>query len=406
MHIDLAASIREVLDNMEPVSINALGTLQLKHIPAFFSDKGTTLSPPTMVLDVKDNITPNAPLIKTISSNYGITKDAAKELINTFNKKLLNNLLNYKKVYIDGVAVITRADNGKVDIETTNGSVSAYYKDLPKITIIPNIKVQTSPQDEALEPIVPVVAVDGDSTSEVSIVPDHGSNGIDSINEVIEPSSAEQDVISQKQEVIAPLFSQPKLEAKTIISPQETKTIVPPIIAPTSSQPTVPVPQYVVQEKKPSLLWPLILLSAILLVILLCYRTCIHYAFNNDNISPDSKMTITEVDVLDGVTATDSISAQALTELRNDNSIIPVSGMCKIITGVFSRTTNVLNMRDKVRDAGYQVYSESYGEYTRVGLEFNCNDDTDLEAFLQEVRRVIAPKAWYLDPSLYVDYID
>ncbi len=412
MHIDIAASIREVLDNMESVSINALGTLQLKHIPAYFSDKGTTMSPPRMVLDIEDNITSNTPLIRTIADNYGITKDAAQKLVSTFNKKLLNNLVNYKKVSINGVALITRSDKGEVKLETTTGFLEAYYNGLPKVSIIPNNKSESSPQEEREASIIPAVINPEDSASIDTVLPKHESNGIDQITSPVEPVITEKKPpITQKQESPTPKTS-PKISPKTsptvaefvqAISEKRDATVTPVVpVAPS----VAPEQAYVYEEKKPSILWPLILLTAILLAILLCYRACSNYAFTNDNKSSDPQMTITEVDVLDGVTASDSISAQALTELRKDNSIIPASGKCKIITGVFLRNVNVVNMRDKVRGAGYEVYSESYGEYTRVGLEFNCDEETDLEAYLQEVRSVIASRAWYLDPTLYVEYVN
>ena len=61
-------------------------------------------------------------------------------------------------------------------------------------------------------------------------------------------------------------------------------------------------------------------------------------------------------------------------------------------------------MKDRVSNLGYEVYTESLGNYTRVGLVFECGENTDLEAFIQKIRRELAAKAWYLDPTLYVEY--
>ena len=92
---------------MKAVSITGIGTIKLQHVSAFFSDNGTTLSPPQMVLDINDSITPNNPLIKTIANNYGLSKQEADKVVSTFNKKLLTRLVNYKKVYLKGCLLYT-----------------------------------------------------------------------------------------------------------------------------------------------------------------------------------------------------------------------------------------------------------------------------------------------------------
>ena len=60
-------------------------------------------------------------------------------------------------------------------------------------------------------------------------------------------------------------------------------------------------------------------------------------------------------------------------------------------------------MKQKLESGFYQSYEEQNGKFTRVGLVFDCNSQ-DLEEFIQQIRNEVSPKAWYLNPELYVAY--
>lgn len=83
--------------------------------------------------------------------------------------------------------------------------------------------------------------------------------------------------------------------------------------------------------------------------------------------------------------------------------IIPSSNECVIITGSLHKESNINRMRDKLSSSGYELYEESFHDLTRIGLVFSC-EDTDLNIFIQEVRKNVSEKAWYLDPELTVPY--
>jgi nucleoid DNA-binding protein len=403
VHIDVAATIREVLDDMHAVSITGIGTMKLKHMSAFFSDNGTTLSPPKIVLDISDSVTPNSHLIQTIANNYGIDIKDAESVVAEFNKKLLTNLVNYKKVYLKGVALIKQSEKGKVKVESDTEDIYRYYNGLPKVKISSVMNSTKRITDRPVTPAVPestkVITKSVDKKA-ISKQFTNGSLGSGS-NSV--PSNLESKKEVATKPFLAPAKSaEPKLDLK--YNPGPTEPVKSSNVkAPSNIEPS---PIYHYEEKKPSVIWPLLLATVGLLIILLCYKACSNYAFSgrqNDGIQAD--MIVEDVDPLDGVYATDSISAAALSKLRDSkDGLIPASGQCKIITGVFARNNNALRMKDKVRNAGYEVYTESIGEYTRVGLLFDCNEGTDLESFLQNIRREIAYRAWYLDPSLYVEY--
>lgn len=391
MYINVAAGIREVLDNMQAVSISPLGTLRLKHIPAYFSDKGTTLSPPKMILDHNDQITSNKPLIARLVRNYGINKEAAQKVVHSFNKKLLNNLINYKKVSIENVTIITRSEKGKIKVAPLDGFVEVYYNGLPIVDVEPILKTKKTTIN-TITPAPKVIPPNKNRPTPISSAPKPiiATNGV---NKEAKVPPVTKTVSTKQTEKPISSFVTP-IEQKSVVKPKTPSTVAPL---------TQTTPIYI--KDKPSILKPLMLIAAILLLLALCYKGCTTFLMDNgkSGIKTD-KANIVRTDI-DDITPVDSISAEALEEMRKDKTLIPASGECKIITGVFSRYINVEQMKNKLYNAGYIVYTEPLGAYTRVGLIYDCNQETDLEAYLQEVRRRISKRAWYLDPSLYVDYI-
>ncbi len=97
--------------------------------------------------------------------------------------------------------------------------------------------------------------------------------------------------------------------------------------------------------------------------------------------------------------------SETVSEVKEDLSEYPqgISESCVIIIGSFSNYQNVNAAERKLKNRGYSVYVEEYGPYTRVGFEFDCTGK-NLEAYIQDIRRSIESKAWYLQPELHVDY--
>ena len=83
--------------------------------------------------------------------------------------------------------------------------------------------------------------------------------------------------------------------------------------------------------------------------------------------------------------------------------IIPASGECVIIVGSFIKSLNAIKMASLLERKGFTVYQSEYEGFKRVGLKYTCIDE-DLEAYLQNIRKNISKKAWYLSPELEVPY--
>jgi len=380
--IEITSAIREVLDDMNAVTINGLGTLSLKHQSAHFINKGETLSPPQMELQFSSNIDTNSALIKKIVENFKISKSKAQEVVNVFSQKVLNAYVNYGQVNLSGIGTLKKTDLGKVGFKPSDSFVGSYYKDYPEIPIsrisksIEKKSIKELPIQRPLKPEVKKVA---------------STNG--TINEKIKNDLVEPSVIKPQTKAV----EKPKPIASTVVKPQSK---VQPIQKP------APV---VYNEPKRSWLWPFLYLIGLLLFLLLCFKTCnAIYNYNSGNKGAVKEESIeNQSNILEGVVAEDSTAQEFLDSqnLNNENGIVlPASGMCKIITGVFARQINIERRSELITREGYNLYTEPFGPYTRVGMQFNCDESTGLEEYLQNVRSEIDPFSWYLDPSLYVEY--
>jgi len=401
VHIDVAAIIREILSDRQVVSITGLGSLRLVHQSASFSEKGKALKPPSMELVFSESTGTNTSLTKRISDNYKITNEQAGQVLKKFNKKILTLLVNYNKVSIPGVALIEKSKKDKIKVTPSLAYVDAYYKGLPKISVTPILsstdkvlKDNPSTRKEIKKTIISSVSELKNSPS--SKISDAQSNGKSDYS-AKEKTYVPPPVIPSQGK--ATMTKEP--QAKTSIKSEPT-----PAAATTFSSEKQQRPLYSASaEKRRDFLWPIIMLVAFLLLMLLGIKACNSIMNMNSNKS-GLELIDSETEIIDEIVANDSMSSYDIEKMTNDGSLIPASGQCKIVTGVYSKLSNVVNMKEKVRDAGYEVYTEEFGTYTRVGLVYNCDEETDLEAYLQGIRRELNPRAWYLDPSLYVEYIN
>lgn len=78
---------------------------------------------------------------------------------------------------------------------------------------------------------------------------------------------------------------------------------------------------------------------------------------------------------------------------------------CVIILGSYKNQRNAIRMMRDVETAGHKLYVGVNGEFTRVGLTYNCAK-ADLVAYIQKIRREFVREAWYLIPQLRVEYED
>ncbi len=68
---------------------------------------------------------------------------------------------------------------------------------------------------------------------------------------------------------------------------------------------------------------------------------------------------------------------------------------CVIIVGSFTKKFNANRMIRRVKKNRFKSYTEMYGEYQRVGVEFDCMKK-DLQTVLNELKTKFDQKAWVL----------
>jgi cell division septation protein DedD len=70
---------------------------------------------------------------------------------------------------------------------------------------------------------------------------------------------------------------------------------------------------------------------------------------------------------------------------------------CVIVTGSFSKSTNIAKMVKHLQSKGYKVYTENLGELTRVGVEHTCSAGSNIDSIVETIKSQINSDAWILE---------
>lgn len=174
-----------------------------------------------------------------------------------------------------------------------------------------------------------------------------------------------------------------------------------------SEEPIVPI-KPMVKKKEPNLKWLYYLLAIlwILFLILLLWPSgpqksnpivqspmiedpAVKSFDSNDNSEIFSSDTI----------VADTLSFEKEVEIVEDNinqvNEEVMGKTCVIIVGSFLKKSNAIRMQEKVSEDGYQVYTELYGDFNRVGIQFDCFHQK-LEEVLEELKQKYHPDSWIL----------
>lgn len=413
------------------VSLYGLGTLKLVQQTAQYGEKRKTLLPPSMILDFKESSSTNSDLINWLKAKYRINKSDAEAAVKQFSEKVLNVLLNTQSVKIPGVAYFEKRQGNGLICEADPGLLSAFYAGFPEVKLdIPVVEeeetqiaisdlteedtvdsdVESSRDLNADSPETDVAdeeTMDGDLDSEetgvISSLSGDAENTEKEQSEEVpeeesEPmnlndkfkylhkkeSSASGDEEEQVQEVFDLKSELENLDEKDQFAAFE--KIVEEAEAINEQK----------RSKRMNSMWgTLLILFSIALACVLIVDAC-HKYNKNKSIQTESVLNEPDLAKADGADA-------AAQEMLNTQTPTPAIEKCIIVTGVFSTEPNINKMKDLITKAGYTSYSEKNGVYTRVGLEFDCTD-VNLEEYIQQVRKSISPRAWYLNPELYVAY--
>lgn len=404
MRIDIAESIREVLSDKLPVSITGLGTLLLKHIPAKFGDKRQSILPPSVELCLEPTKVTSSALREQLILKHGIKENEAQKYIKGFNEQIINAIVNYGQVRINGIGVFSKTPSGQIELNVDEKFITAFYKGLPEVKAVV-VKKSGESSIGTTTPLAPPPPIQ--TKKEDSFISD---KAIEKAQKPIPVFDLPDDANPKSANDVN------KPELQTANPKPEYKTAP----AKTTVKESIETPQKKVYPKSdydysPGCVRPILYVLGFLLIMFLLFKGCstILNLKDGSTISSTSSSTLVgedknsdtqtidpfkDADVTDPTTK-DFIPAEEL------NEVIDRPDKCIIITGTFASTRNVSRMQNWIADEGYEVYNEAYGPYTRVGFKFECAD-VDLEEYLQNVRRIFDRESWYLDPSLYVPHED
>lgn len=406
MKINLAESIREVLFDRNPVSIYGLGTLCLRQIPADYGEDRRTLLPPTMVLDFIESSSSNKHLQEWLQLKYEISNQDADKAIRQFSELVLNNLLNYGSVNINGVADLERDGDNDIKCIADESLLSSFYAGMPEVSLeLPQEKEEQQISSIAAIPSITETESHSESKedkpeAELSEEEQQSSDSLKEteLSEAKDPTIEPGEIIEESQKEIEAedmIVFDLESELKRIeeVPVQDEEAEVPPLIHYQHTE--------IDDEPNYKRIWGSILIViALLISCFLIYDACNVYKHNKaikQNEAHENKgINLSEAEAGDD-------TAAAMLEGSELDPQPAALDSCIIITGVFASQNNVSKMIDKVRSFGYQPYTEVNGLYVRTGLIFECSDK-DLESFIRQVRRQISAKAWYLQPELYVAY--
>lgn len=431
LKLNLAESIREVLMDRKAVSLYGLGTLKLVQQTAQYGEKRKTLLPPSMILDFKESSSTNSDLINWLKAKYGINKSDAEAAVKQFSEKVLNVLLNTQSVKIPGVAYFEKSQGNGLTCEADPGLLSAFYAGFPEVKLdIPvvekeetQIAISDLKEEDTVDSVVDTSHdLDPDSTDidlakEETMDADMDSEEAGLISNLSGDAEIPEKEQSEEvpEEESEPMNLNDKFkylhQKESSTSGDEEEQVQEVFDLKSELENLDEKDQFaafekIVEEaeaineqkrsKRMNSMWgTLLILFSIALACVLIVDACKKYN-KNKSIQTDTVLNEPDLANADGADA-------AAQEMLNTEPPTPVIEKCIIVTGVFSTEPNINKMKDLITKAGYTSYSEKNGVYTRVGLEFDCTD-VNLEEYIQQVRKSISPRAWYLNPELYVAY--
>jgi len=391
VRIDIAETIRELLADRLPVSLEGIGTLHLDHVPAQFGNNRESLLPPSVHLRLDSEIINSNVLREYLQKKYDLKAKTANAYISAFNQKLVASLINYGKVYIKGIGILEKNNAGEFNLEVDKNFIEAFYKAYPEVQAI--VK-KTVPKERIQKDILPPPPIPEISAEDIESIPS-------------------EKVIEKAQKPI-PVFDLPKDSEPELSKgngnpkaniPQQSETIVPQQSKRSNidwDRPKKVYPKSDI-EYKPSIISPLLWTLALLFFLFLLFKACsaILNTGTENNTEVESELNQMN-NPFENADTTDALTGSLIAD-EDINALTNRPEECIIITGTFASSKNVERMKRKVVEAGYNLFEEPYGPYTRVGLSFSC-EDVDLVDYIQEVRKQLDKQAWYLDPSFYVEY--
>lgn len=350
MKINFAKYLLEILLEHGKVDVPGLGKFEMERKPSSFGDGRKSLKGPQQEIVFREEHDANdLKLQERIAAKESPQVDQAKaaEFVNQFTSDVLKGLMENEEVEIAYIGTIKRGSDEQIGFTQNQATADKLNKYLPEVELP---KAEKSPVEE----------------------------------------------IKVKSEPVAKPASSIKEDIKA-----------------------EPVQSYVEADKS-GLAWLKWLVGILGLVILstLLFKMCgkedgSAYRSNQteenteqiaDSTEMNNKETAEKTNDPEEVSEETEMNAEEEND-RSDSDVIDASDFnkekCIVIIGSYQSAKNVRGAANKIESKGYQVYKETHGAYTRVGLNMNCEDiDGRYENFVNDVSREFGVNAWFLSPEV------
>jgi len=332
-------------------SILGLGTLFFDNHSAYFSDDKSQIFPPSNTLLFKDRVHDTDQFAHYVANRLGINPVKALEKVDKYAQSLINNLLNFGRAEIPSIGTFVKEDGKLISFEQEKGEINSEFFGLTPVKLKP-IQFYKSGETANTEMAVSTANMAARSNTATTIA----------VSDTAAPSYNYND------------------------------------------------------DDDSSWLKPLLWILGLLLLSALAYKGCQSYMTNQSQKPPveivdDVKSSVGDNDDKDGKgsdgqngknVVNGSADSKDTTADTTDKVKAPTE--CVIILGAYESARNAMKMSTKISQLGYKPYEEYFDtmDVTRVGFKFDCSEK-DLRDFMYEVRKEIAPDAWYLVPRITVE---
>lgn len=397
MRIDLINCILDLLQKNSIVALPGLGSLRLERDSARIAKN--KIHPPSRHIKFSTKIEEVEQFVHYLKDKYGISTDNAERVLKRFSQRLINQLVNYNEVVLPKIGILKSNGSKALKLVKDESSISFTKNYLPVLSL-ERIAVKKSKKASLI-------------TTSVEDIKENTSLSTQAQSELPETPRIDIDKTDfNKPEAVAPIRQQPIIK-------QPVQTTHPKIGQGTvvlssseinkSNEASYHFEQDSAQNEGGSIWKVLFWIIGAMLFAFLLFKGCKDRGLVVDQDQTESNEGNNQ-DALDNQNQGDNETADYNPSKIYDESELDkipdavLAEGCVIIVGSFKKETNAAKMVQQLESKGYESYRElNPNGLKRVGLLFECVDE-DLVKFIQNVRKDVEGKAWYLQPQIHVDY--
>jgi len=361
MKINIAKCLLELLLESGKVTVPGLGEFVMNSQSASFGAGRKSLLPPTKSFSFnEDHNASDDALAGYLTQVVDINEKQAKQFVDKFSASVNEGLDAKKPVELAYVGLLKKQD-GKIDFLQNSMTIAKINNLLPEVNLPEPRAIGETPKME-----VPV---------------------------------PEQ----------APTKATSPSKPKTVAEPAKIKAS-----KPATSKPVAPAAAAIkpnLEKPKERGCWPWVL-AALLLIgalsvlgIKMCssdgkdvYHTTKDPVATEEGVSTTDEGSTTSIDSENTKETNTSSSNSEETATTSIATNMPED--CIVIVASLQNRRNIARLVDKVSNLNYQLYTETHGAYTRVGVQIKCASlDGFYEDFISKVSDDFGVNAWSLQPE-------